>query len=140
VQNASARQQSSKTITFSKNNLDQAVLPEGHDIPDDSYQAVVGNNPTFPWRHFWKQGDVALSAVRVPRPLRGLLLYLTALSATPPCVWQLGLLCIFTNAVGIHSLRSNTAGYRWRWGEYCSEIKEEAKGWGTFAEACIPVA
>ena len=34
---------------------------------------------------------MALSAVRVPHPLRGLLLYLPALSAMPSCVWLLGL-------------------------------------------------
>jgi hypothetical protein len=38
--------------------------------------------PAFPLKAYGTPADMVLSAVRVPRPLRGLLLYLLALSAT----------------------------------------------------------
>ena len=43
------------------------------------------------------------------------------------------------NALGIQSLRTNPVGSRGQWGECCSEIKEEAEGRGTFAEAFTPL-
>ena len=67
-------------------------------------------------------------------PACGLLLYLTAQSATPPAVnhhcWH---------AKGIQTFRTSRVRCCWHWGGWCSEIKEEAAGRGTFAEPFAPV-
>ncbi len=55
----------------------------------------------------------------------------------------LGMKALRTNALGIQSLHTTTAGRRGQWGEWWSEIKEEAwgraPGRGTFAEAFTPL-
>lgn len=51
----------------------------------------------------------------------------------------MGMKAMGTNALGSQSLRTTTAGSRGQWGECCSEIKEEAEGRGTFAEAFTPL-